>query len=141
PTLLQGLKPCLLMSPMTVSQLLDPAYFSFDLVIFDEASQICAEDAVGAIYRGRQLVVVGDRRQLPPTRFFMSGAVDDFDSTDGEEAAEEEVFESILDECSALGLPTKMLRWHYRSRHESLIAFSNERIYAQDGGLVTFPSA
>jgi very-short-patch-repair endonuclease len=141
PNLLRSLKPCLLMSPMTVSQLLDPAKFSFDLIIFDEASQICSEDAVGAIYRGEQLVVVGDKRQLPPTRFFVAGAVEDFDSPEEEEAAEEEVFESILDECSALGLPTKMLRWHYRSRHESLIAFSNAKIYSQDGGLITFPSA
>jgi len=138
PNLLFALKPCLLMSPLSVSQFLDPNVFKFDVVVFDEASQICPEDAVGAIMRGKQLIVVGDSRQLPPTRFFASMGVDDFESDD-EEAAAMDVFESILDECTTIGLPAKMLLWHYRSRHESLIAFSNYYFY--DNRLNTFPSA
>jgi hypothetical protein len=141
PNLVQELKPCLLMSPMTVSQLLDPRRYRFDLVIFDEASQICAEDAVGAIYRGKQVVVAGDRHQLPPTRFFTAGLADAYDGEDELEAAEEEVYESILDQCRTM-LPAKPLKWHYRSRHESLIAFSNLHIYSKEPqeSLKTFPS-
>ena len=143
PNLIQELKPCLLMSPITVSQLLDPSKFSFDLVIFDEASQICAEDAIGAIYRGKQVVVAGDRHQLPPTRFFAQGLVDGFDGDDGADGAlDDDVYESVLDQCRTV-LPTHPLRWHYRSRHESLIAFSNAYIYSHDPleSLKTFPSA
>jgi len=105
----------------------------FDLIVFDEASQILPEDAVGAIYRGKQLVVTGDNQQLPPTTFFSQGA------DDGGEEEETPLFESILDACLGAGVPQKMLRWHYRSQHEHLIAFSNECFY--DGRLVTFPSA
>jgi very-short-patch-repair endonuclease len=142
PNLIQELKPCLLMSPMTVSQLLDPRKFPFDLVIFDEASQICAEDAVGAISRGKQVVVAGDRHQLPPTRFFTAGLSDAYDAEEEAEAAEEEIYESILDQCRTM-LPVKALKWHYRSRHESLIAFSNVHIYSKEPQetLKTFPSA
>jgi hypothetical protein len=132
------LKPCLLMSPLSVSQFLppDPLKMPFDVVVFDEASQILPEDALGAIYRGKQVVVTGDNQQLPPTTFFQQIAGDD-----GDDAPEEDVpvFESILDACLGAGLPQKLLRWHYRSRHEHLIAFSNERFY--DGRLVTFPAA
>jgi very-short-patch-repair endonuclease len=134
PNLLLALKPCLLMSPLSVSQFLDPRIFQFDVVIFDEASQICPEDAIGAIMRGRQLIVVGDSKQLPPTRFFTSMGLEEWD-----EEEELDVFESILDECASIGLPSKMLLWHYRSRHESLIAFSNYHFY--DNRLNTFPSA
>lgn len=137
PNLLTRLKPCLLMSPLSVSQFLDPNQIKFDLVIFDEASQIRTEDAVGAIYRGRQLVVCGDNKQLPPTAFFEQGMSEEYDDEDVEEAFD--VFDSILDECASIGMPQGWLRWHYRSRHESLIAFSNHRFY--DNRLVTFPAS
>ena len=137
PQLLTRLKPCLLMSPMSVSQFLDPQLFHFDRIIFDEASQICSWDAVGAIYRGRQLVVCGDNKQLPPTPFFEHGMSDEYEDQDGEQAFD--VFNSILDECAAIGMPSSWLRWHYRSRHEDLIAFSNHRFY--ESRLVTFPAA
>jgi superfamily I DNA and/or RNA helicase len=127
------LKPCLLMSPLSVGQYLDPARLRFDLVIFDEASQVLPEDAIGAIYRGSQLVVAGDRMQLPPTQFFRTELTDDGESDD--EAGE--ILESILDQCGAAGMRTAMLRWHYRSRDERLIAFSNVHLY--DRGLTTFP--
>lgn len=138
PTLLPKLKPCLLMSPLSVAQYLDAAHSSFDLVVFDEASQIPVWDAVGAIARGKRLVVVGDPKQLPPTNFF--NRADDEDEA-GPEASEDmpvQDLESILDECLGAGLPTLRLEWHYRSRHESLITFSNRRYY--DSRLVTFPS-
>jgi very-short-patch-repair endonuclease len=136
PNLLLQLKPCLLMSPLSVSQFLHPEKIQFDLVVFDEASQICPEDAIGAIYRGKQVVVTGDDKQLPPTSFFQAAEVEDED----EEAAEAPaVFESILDACLGAGLSQRMLRWHYRSRHESLIAYANQRFY--DNKLVTFPAA
>jgi len=130
PQVIQALKPCLLMSPLSVSQYLDPKAVSFDLVIFDEASQVRPEDAIGSIMRARQVIVVGDNKQLPPTSFFRGEAGDE------DEAAED--LESILDECTALNIRQQMLLWHYRSRHESLIAFSNRHIY--DGRLFTFPS-
>ena len=135
PTLLVQLKPCMLMSPLSVSQFLpaDASKVQFDLIVFDEASQILPEDAVGAIYRGKQLVVTGDNQQLPPTTFFQQNA------DDGAEEEESPLFESILDGCLGAGMPQKMLRWHYRSQHEHLIAFSNETYY--EGRLVTFPSA
>ncbi|HZO91622.1 MAG TPA: DUF3320 domain-containing protein [Chthonomonadaceae bacterium] len=117
---------------------LDPEAIQFDTVIFDEASQICSEDAVGAIMRGKQVIVVGDSKQLPPTRFFTAGATDDYDTEEEEEEAATEIYESILDECSTIaGLPQWMLRWHYRSRCEALIAFSNHHFY--ENRLVTFP--
>ena len=135
PSLLLQLKPCMLMSPLSVSQFLpaDPAKMQFDLVVFDEASQILPEDAVGAIYRGKQVAITGDNQQLPPTTFFQQAA------DDGGEEEETPLFESILDASLGAGLPRRMLRWHYRSQHEHLIAFSNESYY--DGRLVTFPSA
>ena len=142
PNLLQRLKPCLLMSPLSVSQFLRPERIQFDLVIFDEASQIFTEDAVGAIYRGRQLVVAGDSKQLPPTDFFKGVEIGD-DEADAEADLNEPSaadFSSVLDECGALpAMAPLSLRWHYRSRHESLIAFSNHRFY--DNKLVTFPSS
>ncbi|MBI0583060.1 MAG: DUF4011 domain-containing protein [Methanomassiliicoccus sp.] len=131
PGIIMDLKPCLLMSPLSVSMFLDPAAVGFDLVIFDEASQVRPEDAIGSIMRAKQVIVVGDSRQLPPTSFFRNA--------NGEDAEDEmEDLESILDECTALSIRQPMLMWHYRSRHESLIAFSNSRIY--DGRLITFPS-
>jgi len=138
PNLLRRLKPCLLMSPISVSQFLIPGRLHFDLVVFDEASQIYSEDAVGAVYRGDQLIVAGDNKQLPPTHFFQHSLDEDFDWDESTEY-EFDVFDSVLDECMAIGLPVNMLRWHYRSKHDSLINFSNERFY--DRRLVLFPAA
>jgi very-short-patch-repair endonuclease len=134
PHLLTRLKPCVLMSPLSVAQYLEPSHEIFDVVIFDEASQIPVWDAVGAIARGKQLIVVGDPKQLPPTNFFNS-AGDDEDSLAPEEYKD---LESILDELMTNGLRHKRLQWHYRSRHEGLIAFSNQQYYEND--LLTFPS-
>jgi very-short-patch-repair endonuclease len=133
PTLLPKLKPCLLMSPLSVAQYLEAGHQPFDLVIFDEASQIPVWDAVGAIARGKQLVCVGDPKQLPPTNFF--NRVEDDGSLSDDEVQD---LESILDECLSIGLPKLGLDWHYRSRHESLITFSNATYY--DNRLITFPS-
>ena len=114
------------MSPLSVSQFLeDQIFFNFDCVIFDEASQILPEDALTSIMRGKQLIVVGDEKQLPPTRFFMKIASD----VDLDENEDEDPRESILEECRGIGLDEKYLRWHYRSKHESLIGFSNDNIY------------
>ena len=131
PNLLRRICPCMLMSPISVAQYIDPAFPKFDLVIFDEASQMPTCEAVGAIARGENVVVVGDPRQLPPTSFFASNQVD-------EEHFEQEDLESVLDDCLALAMPQRHLLWHYRSRHESLIAFSNARFY--ENKLFTFPS-
>ncbi|MCB9539539.1 MAG: DUF4011 domain-containing protein [Myxococcales bacterium] len=136
PTLLRRLKPCALMSPLSVAQFLDPTLEGFDVVVFDEASQIPPWDAVGAIARGRQVIIVGDSKQLPPTTFFDRGGDEEAEQIDDEDLEETE---SILDEAVAAGLPTLRLGWHYRSRHESLIAFSNRHYY--DGELHSFPSA
>jgi very-short-patch-repair endonuclease len=137
PLLVTQLKPCLLMSPVSASQFLS-ATMKFDLIVFDEASQICTEDAVGAIYRGTQLLVCGDRKQLPPTAFFQAGMSEEFDEDEPGDQEEFEPLDSVLDECLAMNMREGWLRWHYRSRHESLIAFSNSRFY--DSRLVTFPS-
>ncbi len=130
-----------MMSPLAVSTFLDSPELEFDIVIFDEASQVRPYDAIGAIYRGKQLLVAGDQKQLPPTRFFDVLDTDsDRDETeeDDDDAGSMSDFESILDKCCSLGMPRKRLRWHYRSRRESLITFSNRFIY--DNELVTFPS-
>ncbi|MEW2105386.1 DUF3320 domain-containing protein [Streptomyces cellulosae] len=133
----QRLKPCFMMSPLTVSQYL-PADFRFDVVIFDEASQVLPQDAVNAIYRGDALIVAGDPRQLPPTSFFSAGSDSDEDDDFDEEVPDS--FESILDACKASGVLRELsLRWHYRSRHENLIAFSNHEFY--DNSMVVFPGA
>ena len=131
PNLLGVVAPCMLMSPATVAQYLKPQPDLFDLVIFDEASQMTTAEAVGAIARAKSTIVVGDPRQLPPTSFFRTGYVD-------EENLENEDLESILDDCLALGMPERHLIWHYRSKHESLIAFSNVMYYGNT--LCTFPS-
>ena len=131
PTLLPRLCPCMLMSPMSVAQYIDLNQDKFDLVIFDEASQMPTSEAVGAIARGKSLVVVGDPKQMPPTSFFSSTNVD------VEEACIDDM-ESILEDCRTLEIPSLQLSWHYRSRHESLIAFSNIEYY--EGSLITFPS-
>ncbi len=137
PTLLSQLKPCLLMSPLSVAQYLEAGTTPFDVVIFDEASQIPVWEAVGAMARGTQVIVVGDPKQLPPTNFFAAGNSQQSDEVD--EDAPMEDLESILDESLGVGLPTLTLAWHYRSRHESLISFSNQHYY--QGQLLTFPGA
>ena len=131
PTLLPRLCPCMLMSPLSVAQFLDLNNEKFDLVIFDEASQMPTSEAVGAIARGKALIVVGDSKQMPPTSFFNSSQVDEDD-------AELDDMESILDDCRTLSMREYYLSWHYRSKHESLIAFSNMHYY--DNKLLTFPS-
>jgi very-short-patch-repair endonuclease len=135
PKLMRQLTPCLMMSPLSVAQFLPADAEGVDLVIFDEASQIATWDAVGAIGRGAQVVVVGDPKQLPPTDFFQRQATGELD---GDAGSDQQDLESVLDECMARGLPTVQLNWHYRSRHESLIAFSNHAYY--ESRLITFPS-
>ncbi|MBW2737395.1 MAG: DUF4011 domain-containing protein [Deltaproteobacteria bacterium] len=129
---LQVLKPCFMMSPMSVAQYLAPGQLEFDLVVMDEASQIKPQDALGAIARGSQLVVVGDPKQLPPTSFF--DRVIDYGEEDPMAIEESE---SILDATLHM-FPVRRLCWHYRSQHESLIAFSNNSFY--ESNLVLFPS-
>lgn len=131
---LTRLTPCLLMSPLSVAQFLDANSSQFDLVIFDEASQITVWDAIGSIARGRNAIIVGDPKQMPPTSFFDRAASDDAEDGDGADD-----LESILDEAMAASVKHHRLTGHYRSRHESLIAFSNHRYYG--GDLVTFPCA
>ena len=131
PTLLPRLCPCMLMSPISVAQYLDLSSEPFDIVMFDEASQMPTSEAVGAIARGRALVCVGDPKQMPPTSFFTTQVTD-------EEVAAYDDMESILDDCITLSMPARYLTWHYRSKHESLIAFSNSQYY--EGKLYTFPS-
>lgn len=140
PTLLLTLKPCLMMSPLSVAYFLNAEDYHFDMVIFDEASQIFPQDAVGAIFRADQVIIAGDTKQLPPTNFFSastSNSNDDYDD-DNDEDYEEEVYDSILEETANV-LPNRTLLWHYRSKHEHLIAFSNQEIYRNE--LVTFPSS
>lgn len=126
------LTPCLMMSPLSVAQYLPAGQAPFDLVVFDEASQITVPDAIGAIARGQNCIIVGDPKQMPPTRFFERGASDDGDD-------ELSDLESILDEALAARTPLHRLTGHYRSRHESLITFSNHAYYG--GELVTYPAA
>jgi uncharacterized protein DUF4011/restriction endonuclease-like protein/AAA domain-containing protein/uncharacterized protein DUF3320 len=131
PNLLPRLTPCMLMSPISVAQYFDTNNEKFDLVVFDEASQMPTCEAVGAIARATNVIVVGDPKQMPPTSFFSSNNID-------EENIDKEDLESILDDCLALSMPSRHLLWHYRSKHESLIAFSNAKYY--DNQLLTFPS-
>ncbi|OJY64453.1 MAG: hypothetical protein BGP12_15215 [Rhodospirillales bacterium 70-18] len=130
---LLALTPCLMMSPLSVAQFLPADQSMFDLVVFDEASQITVPDAIGAIARGKRVIIVGDPKQMPPTSFF--------DKAAGEEMGDEDLqdMESILDEALAARAPHHRLTGHYRSRHESLIAFSNHAYY--DASLVTYPAA
>ena len=138
PNLLLKLKPCLMMSPLSVSYFLEAETYRFDMVIFDEASQIFPQDAIGAVFRAKQVIIAGDSKQLPPTNFFSASTSNDADF-DYEEDEEEEVnFDSILEEASN-SLPNRSLLWHYRSRFEELISFSNQQIYQNN--LITFPSS
>jgi very-short-patch-repair endonuclease len=137
---IQALKPCFMMSPMSVAQFLDPEGIRFDLVVMDEASQIRPHDAIGAIARGNQVVIVGDPKQLPPTPFFekVDRDEDPDEETDEAEVADLTGQESILDLARGPYQPVRRLGWHYRSQHEGLIAFSNREFY--DGSLIIFPS-
>ena len=136
PEVLTALRPCWVMSPLLVSQLIPSGRAYFDLVIFDEASQVRPVDALTSMIRGTQLVVAGDEHQLPPTVFFDATASGDEDTADDQDATEIADYESLLDVLLTF-FDAEMLRWHYRSRDERLISFSNQEIY--DGGLTTFP--
>src|SRR5579885_2265744 len=136
---LQSLKPCFMMGPLSVAQYLAPGEIHFDLIVMDEASQLKPEEAIGAIGRGAQIVIVGDPKQLPPTNFFQRVTMDADGQEDENSLTIVEEGESILDVASTLYQPVRRLRWHYRSRHHSLIAFSNREFY--QGDLVIFPSA
>ncbi|MBE9583177.1 DUF3320 domain-containing protein [Mucilaginibacter sp. JRF] len=130
---MQAIKPVWMMSPMSIANFLPPGNIQFDLIIFDEASQVRPVDALGAIMRGKQLVVVGDTKQLPPTSFF-DKLNTDMEDEDNQTAD----MQSILGMCDGQGAPSSMLKWHYRSRHESLITLSNHEFY--ENKLVIFPS-
>ena len=132
PNILPRICPCLLMSPQSVAQYITPDFPKFDMVIFDESSQITTCKAIGSLGRARSAVIAGDSKQLPPTSFFqkkIESVDDDDDMVD---------VDSFLDDCLALNMPGTYLEWHYRSRHESLIAFSNKEFY--DNRMLTFPS-
>ncbi len=131
PELMKVVAPCIMMSPSTVSQYLPPDFEMFDMVIFDEASQVPTCEAVPALARAKSAIIVGDPNQMPPTSFFMNMSSD-------EEYAEFDDMDSVLEDCLTLGIPEKHLTWHYRSKHESLIAFSNIMYYSSK--LCTFPS-
>ncbi|MEG8018729.1 AAA domain-containing protein [Sphingomonas sp. LR55] len=134
----QALKPVFMMSPLSVAQFLAPGLFDFDLLVMDEASQIQPVDALGAVARAKQVVVVGDPKQLPPTAFFskMTGGGADDDDDAGTRVTD---IESILGLFTARGLPMRMLRWHYRSKHQSLIAVSNRQFYENKLFIVPSP--
>lgn len=143
PNLITALRPCFMMSPLSVSVFLEAQSYDFDLVIFDEASQVHTEDAIGAIMRGKQVIIVGDTQQLPPTNFFAATINDDdfdIDEDDDNDSKNKDAgaYDSILEEAVTV-LPERSLRWHYRSRHEHLIAFSNIKIY--NSSLITFPAS
>ena len=133
PDAMTSLAPCFMMSPLSVAQYLSPDQAMFDLVIFDEASQITVWDAIGSIARGRQVIVVGDPKQMPPSNFFERSD----DDPDGD-IDEDGDLESILEEMLGSGIPDRTLNLHYRSRNESLITFSNSHYY--DDQLITFPA-
>lgn len=145
-TAIQRIKPVLLMSPISIAQFLPPGTLAFDLLVIDEASQVRPEDALGAIARANQIVVVGDNKQLPPSSFFDRLLADDAEVEDADEGAEDLLdgaarvadMESILTLCEARGLGGRMLKWHYRSRDPSLISVSNREFY--ENGLILPPS-
>lgn len=140
---IQSLKPCFLMSPLSIAQYLDPTMVSFDCIIFDEASQVKPEEALGALLRGKQLIVMGDTKQLPPTNFFEKLVADEEDPDDADDVASVSPrdMESILHMCKTVFSESSQLglHWHYRSRHESLIAVSNREFYRDE--LMVYPSA
>jgi very-short-patch-repair endonuclease len=134
----QRLKPVFLMSPLSVAQFLTPGKLAFDILVFDEASQVAPEDALGAVARAKQLIVVGDHKQLPPTNFFKmvnagGDAEEDEDIANVDRPSD---YESILTLARSRGMAERMLAWHYRSKHPSLIALSNDKCY---GGKLLLP--
>lgn len=131
------LTPCVMMSPLSLAKFIPPGSMRFDIVVIDEASQMRPEDALGGLLRASQLVVVGDSQQLPPTDFFSRSASSDSDAFNEEE--DDTDHESILEACKKAYRNSRRLLWHYRSRCESLIAFSNSQFY--EGRLITFPRA
>jgi superfamily I DNA and/or RNA helicase/very-short-patch-repair endonuclease len=133
PNVLTSLRPCWMASPLSISQLIDAKKQYFDVVIFDEASQIIPADSIPAIMRSKQIIVAGDTKQLPPTDFFKANLEED----ESEEVSHTKGFESLLNRTASF-LNERQLLWHYRSRSEELIAFSNETIYLNK--LITFPS-
>ena len=135
---IQALKPCFLMSPMSVAQFLEPGGLHFDIIVMDEASQVRPEEAIGAIARGSQIVVVGDPMQLPPTTFFQKVDCDEVEDDEDSDSSNAIGHESILDLARSVYQPVRQLRWHYRSQHERLIAFSNSEFYFDS--LIVFPS-
>lgn len=140
PNLLLKLKPCIMMSPVNVSKLLSGNNIYFDAVIFDEASQLPTEECVAAISRAKNMIVAGDSKQLPPSSFFKRDAEYDIESDEelDEDSIQMEDMDSLLDQCTTANFPQCPLKWHYRSRHEHLIAFSNKHLYGNK--LYTFPS-
>ena len=132
---IQQIKPCFMMSPSSIAQFLDPRSIQFDIVIFDKASQVRPAEAIGALLRGRQVAVIGDSRQLPPTSFFDRVEAPETESDDLDALPSD--MESILNLCKTR-FPSRTLRWHYRSRHDSLIALSNQEFY--DNLLYVYPS-
>ena len=142
PHLLQALKPCMLMSPISVSTFLKPGSCDFDLAVFDEASQLPTAEAIPSILRAKQVIVAGDSKQLPPTSFFEASVFDEDEESEGDLYTVPDPLDSLLDDCKAI-VPVFQeahLRWHYRSRDERLIKFSNHYFYP-DNPLITFPSA
>ncbi|MBW4500106.1 MAG: hypothetical protein KME57_11235 [Scytonema hyalinum WJT4-NPBG1] len=135
PNLVKALKPCWMMSPLSVSQYINADVIHFDVLIFDEASQLRTEDVVPSIIRSNQVIIIGDRKQLPPTSFFVTG--DSEESEDDLNDEDDARYESVLDECSNF-MFGRTLKWHYRSQDERLIAFSNKHFYCNE--LVTFPN-
>ncbi len=135
--LIQKIKPCFMMSPLSIAQYLDPTTVQFDIIIFDEASQVKPEDALGALLRGRQAIIMGDSKQLPPTSFFDRIIESEEEIEKEDDTLYTTDIESIL-QLARNRFPTKYLRWHYRSRHESLIAVSNREFY--DNKLLVYPS-
>ena len=135
PNAIQALKPCFMMSPLSVAQYLSPGKIIFDIVVMDESSQLRLEDAIGAVARGNQLIVIGDQKQLPPTNFFEKI----IERPDQENATAADDSESILDICKNRFKANQCLRWHYRSENPELIEFSNQHFY--HGNLLVFPSA
>lgn len=135
---IQAIKPVFMMSPLSIAQFLEPGALRFDLLLIDEASQVQPVDALGAIARADQIVVVGDDKQLPPTRFFARILAEEDDEEENVQLVSVGDIESILGLCSAQGIHQSMLRWHYRSRHPSLVAVSNHEFY--DDRLFVVPS-
>jgi superfamily I DNA and/or RNA helicase len=136
---IRALKPVFMMSPMSVAQFLSPGKHKFDVVIMDEASQIQPHEALGAIARAKEMIIVGDSKQLPPTTFFEAEMSNPDDDQEDFIFNELDASTSILDICETCTFPKSRLEWHYRSEHESLIAFSNLQWY--DGTLIIFPSS